>query len=116
VAWYSKSTSIYGYDTTELGPHPGEARIAWAKVHARHLFRSGHWSPDASLRAARKAGIVTAARVEHTTSDLNGKGYGGIDRRFVVSEAGVIDMPVSQQENAEWAAQQSADVWESDHA
>lgn len=112
MGWYSKSTSIRGYDTLDPGPEPGMARLEWGNTHRRLLHRRGHWTPDTCLRAARKAGVVGDVTVEHQTSDLNGKGRGGIDRRFVVNEAGVTEVSIPADENKAWSDMQSADVWE----
>ena len=112
MAWYSKSTFIRGYDTSDPGPAPGLERLAWAEAHSRLFHRSGHWSPPACLRAARAAGVIGDVTVDHRTSDLNGKGGGGIDRRFIVTESSVTEADIPKEENLAWSDMQSAGVWE----
>ena len=111
---YVKRTSIHGYNTSEPGPAPGIERYEWAKGRSKFSWRRGHTQPAAALSAARSAGIVSAVEVEHTTADTNGKGYGSIDRRYSVTEAGVTEIAVSAKESDEWAAAQSADIWDTE--
>lgn len=112
MGWYLKMTSIRGYDTRDEPPAPGEERSLWAASHGRLLHRRGHWSPAACLRLGRKNGIVTDIQVEHTTSDLNGKGYGGIDRRFSVNETEVVEHAVSLAQNDAFAQSDLDSVWD----
>jgi hypothetical protein len=109
---FSSITVISGYDTLDPGPPVGLERLKWSKIHHRMLHKRGHWTSDASLRAARKAGVVGDVKVEHQTLDLNGKGRGGIDRRFSVNEAGVTGVKIPADENKAWSDMQTADVWE----
>jgi len=115
MAWFFKQTSISGYDSHE--PTSSEINVkAWRREHRKVLYRRGHWSPVTALRAGRQAGFVGQITVEHTTSDLNGKGRGGIDKRFTVDETETVIMSIPEDENAAWSAQDEADVWESESA
>jgi hypothetical protein len=111
---YLKTTSISGRDTDRDSPEraPTLERLEWFENHHVLLHRLGHRSPETALRAARHAGAIGSVEVTHKTLDLNGRGYGGIDRRFSVSESGVTEIHVSFEEDADEAEMQTDDYWE----
>lgn len=116
---YHKMTSISGHKAGYVAPTaPPMTNERFAQVDANRPFvyidvRSGHWTPIKAAELARRHGVVGQIGVEWTTADMNGKGYGGIDRRFSVEENNTVtEIAVSARENQEWAEQQSDDVWD----
>ena len=46
-----------------------------------NTVRSGHWSEEAALAAAKRMGLVMYVWLSHHTSDISGRGRGGEDGR-----------------------------------
>lgn len=110
---YVKLTSVSGYDTTASRPKGDyESVKAFADKHWRNFQLRGHWDPRKALAYARRHGVQGNVKIEHTTSDPNGKGYGSIDARFVGSDDGCREVTVSTEESDQFAEQQSAEIWE----
>jgi hypothetical protein len=111
MAWYLKTTAIVGYDTTDAGPPTGIERMQWGEKHGRIFHLRGHWKPDRALAYARRHRILSDVLITHTTADLNGKGQGGIDARWVATSDGdLTKVDVSEEENDAWSAQSDDDV------
>ena len=115
---YIKSTNIRG---TTSHPKPvlndtgrNEDYEVWSKEmdkHSKFSSRNGHWKPASALAAAQIMGVISDVTVEHHVSDTNGKGRGGIDRRFTVSQAGVVtEIPLSTIEHEDAANQDKDNV------
>ena len=115
---YHKMTSISGHKAGYVAPTaPARTNERFLQTEKNRPFvyievRSGHWSPVKAAELARRAGAVGQVSIEWTTADTNGKGYGGIDQRFVVDGDAVTEIKVSPRQSQDWADQQSADVWD----
>lgn len=113
MSWYLKLTSISGYDTTDPGPPPGLERFNWGREHRVAESRRGHMKPEACRALAKRKGIVSTIEVTWSTSDLNGKGTGGLDRRFTISPEGeVTEIEITAEENLAWAQMDANDAHE----
>jgi hypothetical protein len=64
----------------------------------KNTNRSGHWKPETALVAARNLGIVGEIEMTHQTMDTSGKGYGGFDRAFIITEKEVRKRPLTAYE------------------